>query len=368
MRKQIKNAEKPQKKRGIFTASGKRINQMRTMRFRFILTIFILFAITGITTALLFYLLQMITLFEGLYINGTLLIAAMALSCIIIGTILSTSTIKLWLGRITKISNGMREIAKGNFKTRVKERDREETISELGDLERSFNQMAADLDGIEMFRNDFINNFSHEFKTPIVSIRGFARQLQGGRLTEEQRKEYIDIIVEESERLTTMSQNVLLLTKLENQSIVSEKTKFLLDEQIRRSILLLEKSWCEKNIEFDIDMDEIEYIFNEEMLSHVWINLISNAIKFTDPDGKIKCTLKKIDGNVVATVEDDGIGMDEETQARIFEKFYQADSSHTTLGNGIGLNIVKCIVELAGGRIDVESSLGNGTKFVVTLP
>ena len=368
MRKKANSSETQKRKRGVFTASGKKINQMRTMRFRFIFIIFILFTITGIITALLFYLLRLITLFEGLYINGTLLIAAMALACIIIGTILSTSTIKLWLGRITKISNGMREIAKGNFKTRVEVKDSEETISELGDLERSFNQMATDLDGIEMFRNDFINNFSHEFKTPIVSIRGFARQLQSGRLTEEQKKEYIDIIVEESERLSTMSQNVLLLTKLENQSIVSEKTEFLLDEQIRHCILLLEKSWSEKNIEFDIDMDETEYVFNEEMMSHVWINLISNAIKFTSNGGKIKCTLKKADGNTVATIEDNGIGMDETTKVRIFEKFYQGDTSHTTHGNGIGLNIVKCIVKLAGGNIDVESTLGEGTRFVVTLP
>ena len=228
--------------------------------------------------------------------------------------------------------------------------------------------MASDLDGIEMFRNDFINNFSHEFKTPIVSIRGFARQLQSGNLTQEQQKEYIDIIVEESERLSTMSQNVLLLTKLENQSIVTEKTVFLLDEQIRHCILLLEKSWSEKNIEFDIDMDEIEYTFNEEMMSHVWINLLSNAIKFTHDYGKIKFTLKTVNNNTVAIIEDNGIGMDEKTKSRIFEKFYQGDTSHSTRGNGIGLNVVKCIVELAGGSINVESVLGVGTKFVITLP
>ena len=360
--------EKIPKIKGIFTASGKKINRTRTMRFRFIFITFILFAITGITTALLFYLLQITTVSAGLYINGTILITAMGLACIIIGTILSTCTMKFWLGRITKISQGMTEIAKGNFKIRVDVKDKEETISELGELERSFNQMASDLDGIEMFRNDFINNFSHEFKTPIVSIRGFARQLQLGNLTEDQKKEYVDIIAEESSRLSTMSQNVLLLTKLENQSIVSEKTDFYLDEQIRHSILLLEKSWSEKDIEFDIDMDEIEYTFNEEMLSHVWINLLSNAIKFTSHGGSIKCTLKKQESCIVATVEDSGIGMDEKTQKRIFEKFYQGDSSHTTAGNGIGLNIVKCIVDLAGGKIEVESAEGKGSKFIIFLP
>ena len=232
--KKVPKRQKVKKPRGIFSLSGKRINPLRTMRTRFSFAIFIIFAITGATTALLFSLLSLITLFEGLYLNVTLLVLAMALSCVIIGTVISAASTKIWLGRLTKLSRAMREIAKGNFKTRVPEKDKKEAITELGDLERSFNQMASDLDGIEMFRNDFINNFSHEFKTPIVSIRGFARQLQCENLSEEQRKEYVDIIVSESERLATMSQNVLLLTKLENQSIVTDKTEFSLDEQIRR--------------------------------------------------------------------------------------------------------------------------------------
>jgi signal transduction histidine kinase len=241
-------------------------------------------------------------------------------------------------------------------------------VTELGDLERTFNQMASDLDGIEMFRNDFINNFSHEFKTPIVSIRGFARRLQQENLTEEQKKEYIDIIVAESERLSTMAQNVLLLTKLENQNIVSEKTEFYLDEQIRRCILLLEKTWSEKDIELDLDFDEIKYVFNEEMLSHVWINLLSNAIKFTPDGGKIVCQLKREDEGVAFRIKDSGAGIPEDVKTRIFEKFYQGDSSHSTAGNGIGLNIVKRVVDLAHGKIEVNSEEGNGSEFVVILP
>jgi signal transduction histidine kinase len=262
----------------------------------------------------------------------------------------------------------MREVARGNFKERVPEKDKKNSPTEFGELERSFNQMASDLDGIEIFRNDFINDFSHEFKTPIVSIRGFARQLQSENLSEEQKNEYVNIIISESERLVNMSSNVLLLSKLENQQIVSDKHELDLDEQIRRSILLLEKDWSEKEIDLDIDLDEIKINFNEEMLSHVWINLISNAIKFTEVGGRIEISLKEREGMAIFSIKDNGIGMSDEVKERIFEKFYQGDRSHTTSGNGIGLNIVQRIISLARGAISVESTLGEGSKFTVTIP
>ncbi len=358
-----------QKKRWmVFSASGERIKMQRTMRFWFSFAVFILFAITGTTTAAIFLLLNLIPGLDVATLNTYLLIAAMALSCLIIGTLLATFSAKYIMSRLSKISDGMREVARGNFKARVTEKDKKNSPTEFGELERSFNQMASDLDGIEMFRNDFINNFSHEFKTPIVSIRGFARQLQSGSLTEVQKKEYIDIIVSESERLSTMSQNVLLLTKLENQSIVSERSEIDLDEQIRNAILLLEKAWDTKNIELDLDLDEITYVFNEEMLFHVWINLFSNAIKFTPEGGRIRCSLKKVNGDAVVEICDSGIGMEEAVRERIFEKFYQGDTSHAVSGNGIGLNIVQRIVTLAGGSIRVESEMGKGSTFTVTLP
>ena len=355
-------------RRVILSLSGKRISKANTLRMRFTFTVCVMFATAGALTAALFYGLSQFDWFDYLINNRILLITAICVSCIAIGTGISFATMKIWVGRITRISQAMRDIAKGNFKKRVPEKNETEAITEIGDLERSFNQMAKNLEGIEMFRNDFINNFSHEFKTPIVSIRGFARQLQSGNLTEAQKKEYIDIIVSESERLSVMSQNVLLLSKLENQTIVSEKTKFYLDEQIRKCILLLEKSWSEKDIELDIDLDEIKYEFNEEMLSHVWINLISNAIKFTPADGKIRCSLKLSEGWTIFEIEDSGNGMSEEVKSRIFEKFYQGDSSHSTSGNGIGLNIVQRIVTLAGGTVEVESAEKKGSKFTVYLP
>lgn len=356
-------------KRGrIISAKGEKIKSNRTMRFWFSSIVWLLFAITCVSTAMFFMLLYGILAFQKIYLNAFLLIAAITLSSMIIGAALAAITSKFFLMRLTKISEGMRDIARGNFNTRIPERDKKDAISELGELERTFNQMASDLDGIEIFRNDFINNFSHEFKTPIISIRGFARQLQSDNISEEQKKEYISIIIKESEQLADMSSNVLLLSKLENQQIVNEQTTFDLDEQIRGCILLLEKGWSDKNIELDIDLDSVKYTFNEEMLSHVWINLISNAIKFSNENGKITCRLFEKDNSIFFEISDDGIGMDEDVRARIFEKFYQGDTSHSGQGNGIGLNIVHRIITLANGSISVESIHKKGSKFTVCLP
>ena len=374
MRKnRIKNSSQKEQKEAssrleMFSLSGKRIKNVHTIRSRFSFIIFALFGIAGVITLVLYNILRLFSFFEAQFKNETVLIISMGLTWIGIGIAITAATQKIWFARVSRISEGLREIARGNFKARVPEKDKKEAVTELGDLERTFNQMASDLDGIEMFRNDFINNFSHEFKTPIVSIRGFARRLQSENLTEEERREYIDIIVSESERLSVMAQNVLLLTKLENQSIVSEKTEFYLDEQIRRCILLLEKNWSEKDIELDLDLEELKFVFNEEMLSHVWINLLSNAVKFTPAGGKISCSLRSRGENVVFSIRDNGNGMSEAVKSRIFEKFYQGDGSHATAGNGIGLNIVKRVVDLAHGEIRVESEIGKGSEFTVILP
>ncbi len=363
-----KRSAKKKKQWGILSVSGERIKMQRTMRFWFSFAFFILFLITGATTVVIFLLLNQIPGLDVENLNTYLLITAIALSCIFVGTLLAAISGKYVVSRLSKISDGMREVARGNFKARVTEKDKKNSPTEFGELERSFNQMAGDLDGIELFRNDFINNFSHEFKTPIVSIRGFARQLQSDSLSDTQKEEYISIIVSESDRLATMAQNVLLLTKLENQSIVSEKTEFYLDEQLRGCILLFEKEWESKDIDLDLDLDEIKYTFNEEMLSHVWINLFSNAIKFTPVGGRLSCRLKKDKGDILVEISDSGMGMNAEVRERIFEKFYQGDSSHTGAGNGIGLNIVQRVVTLAGGSIEVQSEPGKGSTFAVRLP
>lgn len=366
----VKKSQKPEKKRSwrIVTASGQQIKHRYTMRFWFSVTVFFLFLITCIFTAGIFYIIQGSLITFDTPIPSTALIGAVAGACMLVGIGLTSVASRFLFKRLERISEGMREISKGNYKARVKEKDRVGKISEFGDLEHSFNQMANELDGIEIFRKDFIDNFSHEFKTPIVLIRGFAKQLQAENVTEEQKKEYLEIIVSESERLANMSSNILLLSKLENQQIVSDRTDFYLDEQIRACIILLEERWSEKNIEFELELDEIKYNFNEEMLSHVWINLFSNAIKFSSDGGKITCKLYREGDCVTFSISDSGAGMSQETLSRIFEKFYQGDMSHKTRGHGIGLNIVQRIVTLARGNIEVKSEVGVGTTFTVKLP
>ncbi len=228
--------------------------------------------------------------------------------------------------------------------------------------------MTQELSSIQTFRSDFINNFSHEFKTPIVSIRGFAKLLKEGDLTEEERQEYLDIIISESERLADLSTNVLNLSKYESIEIVSDVKPFRIDEQIRRTLVLLESKWEKKDLDMNVELEEIVYNGNAELLQLIWINLLDNAIKFTKNNGNIQIRLSKWNGGIRFQVQDDGTGMDQQTQAHIFDKFYQADNSHKTNGNGLGLTLVKRIVELCKGRIEVQSEIGNGSVFTVWLP
>ena len=241
-------------------------------------------------------------------------------------------------------------------------------VPELQDLIRNFNEMAEELRGIELFRNDFINNFSHEFKTPIISIRGFAHELRQEGLTDEQRNEYAKIIEEESDRLARLSANVLTLSKLESQQIVTGRTEFYLDEQIRQCILLLESEWSEKELEIVPELELLLYRGNEEMLALVWRNLLSNAIKFTPQGGRIEVRMEVTEQTVTVSVADNGIGMSDEVRARVFEKFYQGDPSHAHAGYGVGLALVKRVVDLMEGSVSVKSREGCGSCFTVKLP
>jgi signal transduction histidine kinase len=283
----------------------------------------------------------------------------------LVGSWISALLVPIFFKPINEMLVATKAFAKGDFSVRVDDRCGN---ADMRELLASFNQMAEDLDSIEMFRSDFINNFSHEFKTPIVSIRGFAKQLQNPDLSPELRAEYIEIIISESERLTNMSSNILLLSKLEAQQIINDRQIYSVDEQIRNCILLLEKQWTSKNIDLDIDLEPVLYLGNSEIMSHVWINLLGNAIKFTPENGKIDIKLKYDDGNMIFSVRDYGIGMDQKCLEHIFDKFYQADSSHTGAGNGLGLALVKRIVSMCKGKIEVESKLGEGSTFTVILP
>lgn len=298
-------------------------------------------------------------------------IAALLLgACVLIATVLFALLSKYYLQPLKRLNRATEEIGEGHFDIRVQE-DKQHPyhiVPELQDLIRNFNKMAEELRGIELFRNDFINNFSHEFKTPIISIRGFAHELRQEGLTEAQRTEYAKIIEEESDRLARLSSNVLTLSKLENQQIVTGQTEFYLDEQIRQCILLYESEWSEKDIEIIPELETVRYRGNEEMLTLVWRNLIGNAIKFTPRGGCIRVGMTVADESVTVTVADNGIGMSPEVQARIFEKFYQGDPSHAHAGYGVGLALVHRILELMDGSVTVESREGCGSCFTVTLP
>lgn len=284
---------------------------------------------------------------------------------ILIGGAVSVFVGKLIIRPIQNIGNAFEELSKGNFNVKVPENER---ITEIREMAKRFNAMTYDLSHIETLRSDFVANVSHEFKTPIAAVEGYATLLQNHALTPEKHDRYVEKILENSHRLTNLSGNILMLSKLENQETVLGKAEYRLDEQIRRAVLTLENKWSEKSIEFDMELPRVIYYGSESLLSQVWINILDNAVKHSPNGGIIGISIQQSDGYVSVTVTDCGDGMTEEVQKHIFEKFYQGDSSRQTEGNGLGLALVKRIVELCDGKIKAESSPGNGAKFIVSLP
>ncbi|MCH5189707.1 MAG: HAMP domain-containing histidine kinase [Oscillospiraceae bacterium] len=290
-----------------------------------------------------------------------------ALISLILGFITSFSTGSFSISPFNVVVNAMDSLASGNYAVRLKFKSLFAKTKIAKDFEKSFNSMAAELQKTEMLRSDFVNNFSHEFKTPIVSIAGFAKLLKHGGITPEQQKEYIEIIEEESLRLSYMATNVLSLTKIENQVILTDISSFNLSEQIRNSVLLLQSKWEKKNLELILDFDEYYVNAHEEMLKQVWINIVDNAVKFTPENGKIEIDIRKQGQIITVSVINTGEPISEEKIPLIFNKFYQGDESHTSEGNGIGLAIVKHVVNLHHGEIKVKSQNGT-TCFKLILP
>lgn len=295
------------------------------------------------------------------------LIVFMAITSAIISLIIVAVAGKTLLKPVNRLIHNMNRLASGDYSARMIFGKPFGNSSVASSVTDSFNIMAEELQNTEMLRSDFINNFSHEFKTPIVSIAGFAKLLKRGNLTEEQRMEYLDAIEEESMRLSKMATNVLNMTKVENQTILSNTNAFNLSEQIRSCFLLFENKWSNKNIEFDLEFDEYFINANEEMLKQVWINLIDNAIKFTPDYGTIRIKITEQQNDFIVSVKNHGSEISPENQEKIFKKFYQEDESHSGEGNGIGLAIVKKIVELHKGEILVNSK-NKITTFTVRIP
>lgn len=288
----------------------------------------------------------------------------------LLGSILLGFVVTICIGRmiirpLQEFGKAFDEVARGNFEYRVAANAKFNEINAMGER---LNDMIYDLAHIETLRSDFVANVSHEFKTPLAAIEGYATLLQNPALTPERREIYIGKILENTRRLTGLSSNVLSLSRLENQGEIIDNQEFRLDEQIRKAVIVLEEKWSVKNIEFDMELPKTMYCGSESLLSQVWINILDNAIKCSYENGVIDVRILRTEENIVVSVRDYGIGMSLEVQKHIFEKFYQGDHSRQSEGNGLGLALVKRILELCHGAVKVESEMGQGSTFVVTLP
>ncbi len=300
-------------------------------------------------------------------LDAWMLFRDMVLISLGIGAVFTFLTLNLPLKPVNKILNAMSRLASGDYSVRLSFKGAFAKLPAVAELTNSFNQMAAELEQTEMMRSDFINNFSHEFKTPIVSIMGFAKLLKRKNLTEEYRNECLTIIEEESMRLSQMATNVLNLSKVENQTILTDVSKFNLTEQIRTCVLVLESKWIKKNMGFSLPEEEYYIAANEEMLKQSWINIIDNAIKFSSGNSTVEIDIKT-DGNTVKTeISNYGKEIPATAREKIFGRFYQSDESHATEGNGVGLAVVKKIVDLHKGKVEVFCKDGK-TTFTVSLP
>lgn len=291
------------------------------------------------------------------------MISIVLIICVIIGSILIVIAARMIVKPIKRLTAATKEVSKGNFDVKIQTKGNDE----IGQLAENFNKMTGELKNIEYLRKDFISSVSHEFRTPMTSIQGFAKLLKDRSLSIEESDEYADIIINETGRLENLSSNLLKLSSLENRAIHEQYRSFSLDEQIRRVILLLENKWNEKNIELDLDLDEATFKGDEELMYQVWINLISNAIKFSNNGGMLKIFLKEKENRICVHISDQGIGIADKDKDRIFEKFYKGDKSRGNDGNGLGLSIVKKIIELHSGNISFISELGKGTIFFIEL-
>lgn len=299
---------------------------------------------------------------ENLHIPDFIIIILFSL---IIGAIAAWFVAKFALAPIKRIRDAMSDVAEGNFDTVVTEESR---FDEIEDINHAFNIMVKELRSTEVIQSDFVSSVSHEFKTPLTAIEGYTTMLQADDLTNEEKKEYTDKILFNTRRMNELVQNILLLSKLDNQGIESKKEEFWLDEQIRQEILATETKWTEKNIEFDVKLERVKYYGNKSSLSHVWGNLLGNAIKFSPVNGKITLELKMCNGYVYFSVSDEGEGIKEDAKKHIFDKFYQSDTSHKQEGNGLGLALVKKLVDMYGGEVEVHNLETKGCQFIVRLP
>lgn len=343
---------------------------MRRVRSRLTILLLILVIVTSLLSltiaalvrnGLLFQRDNMRYLFFGYAIKDVLLLVVAVAAVAVLITIMSRST----TNPIRDLSRAAKEIAGGNYDVTVPERDR---VEEFGELERNFNLMTAELRANEYLRKDFISSVSHQLKTPLSILNGYAQLLAGGGLSAEEEREYSQTIAQESDRLVGLIDDMLRLSRIDHREIQRKAEFFPLGEQLRRAVLQLEPRWSAAGLNVSADIPDFDYTGDSELLYQVWVNLLENAVKFTPAGGRIGVSLAAAENAATVTVWDTGCGMDEDTLPRIFEQFYQGDTDRRGDGCGLGLALCKRIVELHGGAISAESRPGEGSRFTVSLP
>lgn len=347
-----------------------KIRNRMSLTLFFSLIAFVLQIVSITVTAVLVFAGSQFGWFDTLfYIGGdiTPLLLFMSVSSLIIGFATAVFTMKYPLMPFNKMITQMNRLASGDYKARLEFGKPLASYPVFKEMSESFNKMAKELDSTETLSSDFINNFSHEFKTPIVSVAGYAKLLKRCDLSEERKTEYLDIIEKEALRLSDMAASVLTLTKIENSNILTAVSKFNLSEQIRGCILLLEKKWTEKKLELELGFGEFEIEANEDMTAQIWINLLDNAFKFAPEYASVEVKIEETEDSVFVSVLNTGSEIPPEEIPRIFGKFYRAKNHGGFDGSGVGLATVKKIAELHGGEVCAKSE-NDVTKFTVTLP
>lgn len=264
--------------------------------------------------------------------------------------------------RIKKLNKAVKEIEKGNYDIKIQNKSRDE----IGTLMKNINSMAGELRANEYLSKNFVKNFSHELKTPLSSIKGYSELIADGNLTKEEVREYTEIIIDQIDRLTALSKSMLSLSLLDSSEKVSKDENFRVDEQIRNILLLTQLEWEEKNITFDLSLDDVSIIGNKHLTQQIWQNLISNAIKFSHENSEIRIILRKNE-KLYFEIQDFGQGISDEDQMNIFNQFFVADKSRNKSGSGLGLSIAQKIIAKLGGQIWFESKKDEGSTFYVTL-
>lgn len=342
----------------------KRKKNDKTFNRLFILAVAVILVIVVGIIALLAYIFDLTELLT-IYFNdeiGWFVILIWIVSSFVIGISVSFLFGQIVIKPVNKIVNGMKDLSDGVY-------DREIDLGKINllrELTECYNKLAKELKKNEELSANFINNISHELKTPLVSISGLITLMKQPNFPDNKRKDYLDIIEEEANRLASITTNILNLSKLENQNILTDKENYNISEQIRSCVLLLQKEWEKKNIEFSLNFDEIFVKANIDLMKQVWVNLLDNAIKFSYDDTQIDISINKTNEYVIVSIDNCGDTINENDITKIFQKFYQVNKDYKVKGNGIGLSIVSKIIELHNGKIEVQS-YNNKTRFLVKL-